>query len=177
MAGFSVKVKGLGGIEKASRNLARGGSTLRRVESLMMREAEAIKNAGAARWPRSYNTRGEILTGSAYSKVARKRQHNIPAPSAESFYVKKRIRDGELQAVVFSLASWAYKVRSHQVGESDSQRAERFKWKTGTSPEAYDAQTKIGRKQNAWQVLFVRPFKKRNKTLGAELRAIIEKGL
>ena len=177
MAGFSVKVKGLGGIERASRAVARGGSTLRRVESLMMAEAEALKSAGESKWPRSYNTRGEVLTGSAYAKVARARQHNITAPSAESFYVKKRIKNGELQAVVFSLASWAYKVRSHQVGESDTQRAERFRWQTGTSPKAYDAQTKIGRKQNAWQVLFVRPFKKRNKTIGAELRAIIEKGL
>lgn len=177
MASFSVKV-GVGATLKvAYRNIADGGKVVRQISDLLVNEATAIKEEGEAEWPRTYNTHGNIVAGSAYAKVARAKQHNLTLPSALSFVVEMRAAKGEIRAVILSRAAWAYAVRSYQVGESKGARSDRFRWVKGTSVKRYDAQKRLGRKQHAWSVLFVRPYRRRAKALGPALAKIIAGGI
>jgi hypothetical protein len=164
-------------MQKMAESVSPGSATLRRVREMMEEEAERIRAEGAAAWPRTYTTRGDPASDEWYRKVARKKGHNIPIPSSESFYVETRVSSGKLETVVFSTADWAYAIRSRQIGETETERRERFEWNKGQSEESYKSQKQLGAKRHAWSVLMVRPFKKAQRQLGARLIDVIAGGM
>ena len=176
MATFGVKVS-RATFSAMTSSLAKGSRTLQRVRETMEQAAEEIKANGEKAWPRTYTTRGDPASDEWYRKLARKKGHNIPIPSAESFVVETRASDGQLTVVLKSDAAWAYAIRSRQVGETESQRRDRFTWEKGQTEEQYKSQKQLGQKRHAWSTIMVRPFKKVQRQLGAELLKIIEEGL
>jgi len=176
VAKFGVKVDARA-LESMGKSLSPASRTLRRIQTLMETEANRIRDEGAKAWPRTYTSRGDPASDEWYRKVARRKGHNITIPSSESFEVDTRVSSGKLETVIFSAADWAYAIRSRQIGETETQRRERFEWNKGQSPEQYKSQKQLGAKRHAWSVLMVRPFKKAQRDLGAKILAIIEEGL
>lgn len=164
-------------MERLARAVSPASRTLQRVEQLMREEAERIRDEAAKQWPRTYTTRGDPAADEWYRKVARRKGHNIPIPSAESFVVETRTKPGRLDVVIFSQANWAYAIRSRQIGESEAQRRDRFEWHKGQTEEQFRSQKQLGRKRHAWSTLMVRPFKKVQRDLGARLLDIIERSM
>lgn len=176
MAKFGVKAS-RATFTAMSRSLSRGSRTLQRVRETMEEAANEIKTAGEKAWPRTYTSKGDPAADAWYRKIAASKGHNILTPSAESFVVETRVSDGELKVVLKSEADWAYAIRSRQIGETESQRRDRFRWEKGQSPEQYKSQKQLGRKRHAWSTIMIRPFKKVQRQIGAELLKIIEDGL
>lgn len=143
----------------------------------MEAEATKVMTEGAAAWPRTFTSHGDPATDALYRKIARSKGHNIPIPSHQSFFIETRVKRNELQVVILSRAKWAYAIRSYQVGETESQSRERFKWNRGQTEEQYRSQKQLGRKRHAWSTLMVRPFKKASKRLVEEITGIIEGAL
>jgi len=176
MAKFDVKVSRAAFVG-LSRSVAPGSRTLRRIREMMEEAATEIKTQGEKEWPRTFTTHGDLATDEVYAKIARKKNHNIPVPSHQSFEVETRADGGELRVVLLSRADWAYKIRSRQIGETESQRESRFRWEKGQDEESYKSQTQLGRKRHAWSTIMIRPFKKVQRQLGARILEIIEQGM
>jgi|GEM_PF-1701293 hypothetical protein len=112
-------------------------------------------------WPVSY-----LHDGTERDKRLDKR---FKAHSRDTFSIRATITSTAVRVSIVNSAPYAYKIRSRQVGESQTSREDRFDWNDGVDRETYFARITSGPKRHAWTAIGVRPFKKTIKHLSDEV--------
>lgn len=133
-------------------------STVARVAKRLQKEADELVAAAKEEWPVGRDNTGR-------PSVRKSRTYH----SRDRFFVKARLYPTAVEVTVYNDAPWAYKIRSRQVVESESERQRRFFWPNGESPDDHWARAQVGRKKHAWSWLVLRRDRQRRRILLKEL--------
>lgn len=137
---------------------ATGRTALARIAQRLQAEAEAMADHAREQWPVGRDNTGR-------PSVRKSRTYN----SRDRFAVVGRITTSAVEYRVLNDAPWAYKIRSRQVIESESERQRRFFWPNGESPDDHWARAQVGRKKHAWGWIVLRRERQRRKGLVNDL--------
>jgi hypothetical protein len=133
--------------------------------------ARAVLEDARDRWPvlRSQGT-GLELTGDRYAKAAASRGHNSTQHSRDLLDLRVEQTPVSVRVVIFSTASWAYKIRSRQVTLAEPARVATFRRRKGeANKDFYSRKQSAGPAKHAWSYLVRDPAKEANRRLAESL--------
>ena len=171
MADFGVKID-LAALKAVEAALL--GSPARKAITAQLEEVAGQTIAGArAQWPADRSPKSGLpRAGSDYAYQAKKKGHNLNEHSVDLFGQRTEQTPTTVRVVIFNRASWAYKIRSRQIGLMPGQRIAWARRKRGESIDDYYARIGSGAKpKHAWGVLVRAPALKANKALADRLAA------
>lgn len=141
------------------------------VTERVLASARGVLERAKDAWPvlRSQGT-GLALDGERYAKAAANRGHNSMEHSRDLLDLRVEQAPLSVRVVIFSTASWAYKIRSRQVTLAEPARVAAFRRKKGeANKDFYSRKKDAGPAKHAWSYLVRDPAKAANRLLAEQL--------